>query len=311
VSHVKEAFLLLIRLMLVCVAMAIAYVLSEQLLGQNDVQLTADEARWAGVALLLVSAINALVLAYPILRSRWHGLALAGALILAQFGTETFITQVETFYFNRALQLDPAELLGIVKAGALRALIFAPLAVLILGRLKRPVGPEKPRTKVALSGGITRFAGLAVLYVVVYFAFGYFVAWQWPETRLFYSGTEAIKPFFAHFRDLFQADPIIVPFQLLRGALWAALALLVAGMMRARRWETSLAVALLFAGLLCSGLALFPNPYMPQAVRESHLYEILFSMLLFGGLAGWVMYRGKRDAPAKEPVGKPVLGFSP
>lgn len=50
-SRVKEGFLLAIRLLLVCIAMAAAYMLSETLVGQASAQLTADEARRAGMAL--------------------------------------------------------------------------------------------------------------------------------------------------------------------------------------------------------------------------------------------------------------------
>jgi len=131
------------------------------------------------------------------------------------------------------------------------------------------------------------------LYVVVYFMFGYFVAWQWDETRLFYSGTTAIKPFFTHFWDLFRTDPIILPFQVLRGALWTALATLIVRMMKARRWEASLSVALTFAVLLSLPLGLFPNPYMPPMVARSHFFEVSSSMLLFGGIAGWILHNNE------------------
>ena len=136
------------------------------------------------------------------------------------------------------------------------------------------------------------FPSLAVFYVFVYFIFGYFVAWQWQETRLFYSGTTAIKPFFTHFWDLFFVeDPIIIPFQLLRGALWTLLAIVIVRMIKAKRWETSLVVAITFAVLLSLPLGLFPNPYMPPIVAWSHFIEVSSSMLLFGGVAGWIMYR--------------------
>lgn len=116
-----------------------------------------------------------------------------------------------------------------------------------------------------------------------------FVAWQWEETRLFYAGTTTIIPFFTHLRGFFDSDPIIIPFQLLRGALWTALAVLIVQMMKVRRWEASLAVGLVFVGLMTSGLGLFPNPYLPPKVVQAHFFEILSSMLVFGGIAGWVM----------------------
>ena len=289
-SHIKKASLLLVRLALASMAMSFAYILSTMVIGQTNTTMTPEEASRAGQALFLVSMINALVLSYPILRSRLYGLKLIGTVILVQFGVETFMAQIETLYFNSAVQMGMAEFVGIVAAGALRALIFAPLAVLIFGRMKKSVQPEEKNAAVRLPEWGKRFAALAVFYVIVYFVFGYFVAWQWAETRLFYSGTTAIKPFFTHFWDLFREDPIILPFQLLRGALWTALAIVIVRMMKAKRWEASLAVALTFAGLLSSGIGLFPNPYMPPLVRQSHFFELLSSMLVFGGIAGWVMH---------------------
>jgi len=290
-SHIKKASLLLVRLALASMAMSFAYILSTMVIGQTNIPMTPEEASRAGQALFLVSMINALVLSYPILRSRLYGLKLIGTAILVQFGVETFMAQIETLYFNRAVQMDIAVIVGIVAAGALRALVFAPLAVFIFGKMKKSVQLEEKKAAVKLSEWGKRFAALAVFYVIVYFVFGYFVAWQWAETRLFYSGTTAIKPFFTHFRDLFRTDPIILPFQLLRGALWTALATLIVRMMKAKRWEASLAVALTFAGLLSSGIGLFPNPYMPPLVRQSHFFELLSSMLVFGGIAGWVVHR--------------------
>jgi len=289
-SHIKKASLLLVRLALASMAMSLAYILSTMVIGQTNTTMTPEEASRAGQALFLVSMINALVLSYPILRSRLYGLKLIGTVILVQFGVETFMTQIETLYFNRAVQMSMAEFVGIVAAGALRALIFAPLAVLVFGRMKKPVQPEEKKAAMRPSEWGKRLAALAVFYVIVYFLFGYFVAWQWADTRLFYSGTTAIKPFFTHFWDLFRTDPIILPFQLLRGALWTALATVIVRMMKAKRWEASLAVALMFAGLLSSGIGLFPNPYMPPLVRQSHFFELLSSMLVFGGIAGWVMH---------------------
>ncbi len=290
-SKVKQTSLLLLRLVLAFIAMLIAHILGTMVIGQTTTIMTPEEASQAGRALIFVSLISALVLSFLILRSPWYGLKLIGAVILVHFGVETFMAQIETLYFISAVQMGTAEFVGIVAAGALRAFIFAPLAVFIFGKMKKSVQPEEKRAGAVPSEWGKRFAALAVFYVVVYFMFGYFVAWQWEETRLYYSGTTAIKPFFAHFRDLFLTeDPIILPFQLLRGALWTSLAITIVRMMAAKRWEASLAVALAFAVLLSLPLGLFPNPYMPPMVARSHFFEVSSSMLLFGGIAGWLMY---------------------
>lgn len=299
-SHIKKAFSLFARLILASIAMSVAYLLSTLVISQTGTPQTPEEAGWAGIALFIVSAINALVLAYPILRSDWHGLKLIGVVFIIQFGVETFMTQIETLYFNRSLQVQADEMMELIASGALRALIFAPLAVLFLGKLKNSGQPGASRVAWQLSDWGWGFAILVVLYPIIYFVFGYYVAWQWEETRLFYSGTTAILPFTTHFRGLFSSDPYIIPFQIMRGGLWAALAMLIVNMMNAKRWESALAVALIFAGILSSGIGLFPNPYMPSMVRQSHFYELMSSMLLFGGIAGWTLHRNKRQSGQKQ-----------
>lgn len=292
-SQIKSFLILLSRLILAAMAMSIAYIVSTFFISQPEIAMTPEEANTAGIALFLVSTINALVLSYPILRSRWHGRKLVGVVFLIQFGVETFLTQIESLYFNRALQIASGEMIGIVSAGAIRALIFAPLAVWFLGRMKSSGQLEEKVPAINLSTWIWRYAGLTVLYPIVYFLFGYYVAWQWEETRLFYSGTRDILPLVTHFQGAFASDPYFIPFQLMRGAMWTALAMLIVNMMHAKRWESALAVALIFAGLLSSGIGLFPNPYMPPVIRQSHFYELLSSMLLFGGVAGWTLYLTK------------------
>jgi hypothetical protein len=290
-SQIKNSLTLLSRLILASIAMSIAYIVSTLVIDQPEIPMTPEEASWAGIALFLVSTINALALSYPILRSRWHGLKLIGVVFVVQFGVETFMTQIESLYFNRALQIAASEMIGIISAGAIRALIFAPLAVWSLGKMKGSGKPEEKMPALRVSAWIWRFAALTALYPIVYFLFGYYVAWQWEETRLFYSGTRDILPLVTHFRGAFASDPYFIPFQLMRGAIWTALAMLIVNMMKGKRWESALAIALIFAGLLSSGIGLFPNPYMPPVVRQSHFYELLSSMLLFGGVTGWTLYR--------------------
>jgi len=281
---------LLLRFALAGIAMMVAYVLSTQVIGETNVNLTPEQVSQAGRAFIFVSLINALVLSFLIIRSPWRGLKLIGAVILVHFGVETFMAQIETLYFNRAVQMEAAEFIGIVAAGALRALIFAPIAVPIFGKLKQS---EQSEVKLPAVGPLwdKHFVAMAAFYVVVYFMFGYFVAWQFEDTRLYYSGTTAIKPFFVHFFDLFFIeDPVILFFQLLRGALWTALVIIILRMVRAKRWEASLAVAITFAVFISLPLGLFPNPYMPPMVAQSHFIEVSTSMLLYGGVAGWVLY---------------------
>lgn len=290
-SRVKQVSLLLLRVMLTFLAVLLSYSLSTLVMATSDISMTREEETQAAQGLIRVSSAYALVFSFLALRARWYGLKLVGGLFLVFFGVETFMAQIETLYFNSAVQMEMDVFVGIVAAGAVRAALCAVLVVLVFSKLRKPPDLAAQRGPALPPNWPLRFAALSVLYVMIYFLFGYFVAWQWEETRLYYSGTTALKPFLTHFWDLLVVeDPIILPFQLLRGALWTSLAILIVRMIEAKRWETALAVALTFAVLLSVPLGSFPNPYMPPAVAQSHFYEIFSSMLVFGGVAGWFMY---------------------
>jgi hypothetical protein len=77
---------------------------------------------------------------------------------------------------------------------------------------------------------------------------------------------------------------------MLRGLIWAALALPVIRMMKGRWWEAGLAVALLFSVLMASSL-LVPNELMPKAIRMAHFVEVSSSNFLFGWIVVWLLNR--------------------
>ncbi len=59
------------------------------------------------------------------------------------------------------------------------------------------------------------------MYVVLYYLFGYYVAWQNPEARLYYSGTTEVKSLYQIMRSTVTGTPWMLPFQFGRGLLWA------------------------------------------------------------------------------------------
>ncbi len=294
----KQGILLLARLFATFVVMLIAFVVSTALMSTGSMQMSPDEASQAGLALLVVSLVNSLVLAYLILRSREHGVRLVLAVFAVHFGIETFMTQIETMFFNSAVAMPMDILAGVIASGLVRALAFAPLAVLVLN-WRRPVSADAdPPAVLPMFAWVKRLAFLAVVYAVVYFVFGYFVAWQSPDVRLYYSGTTDILPFQTHLLGVVQSDPGLSLFQLFRGILWAALGLLIARTLKGKALEISLFSAVAMAALIASGLA-FPNPYMPAPVRAAHFLELSSSMLTFGAIAGWLWTRSSaQQTPA-------------
>jgi hypothetical protein len=284
----KAGLILLARLIGVFLAMLLAFIVSGAVI-ETGMPVQPVDASASANALLIVSLLTSLVLAYPILRSRWHGLKLMAAVLVIMFGVETFMTQIETLYFIGAIQMPMELVQRLIAAGFVRALVFAPLAVIILGKLRAPAKDDTPRPSMQAVELILRFAVLSLAYVVVYFVFGYLLVEQLAEARAYYAGT-------------FEGGISLILFQVVRGLLWAGLALLIAALMRGKAWETSLATALAFAVLVSAGL-LFPNPFMPPAVRQVHLIELMSSMLVYGAIAGWVWTRRGSLLPGRDEKG--------
>jgi len=136
---------------------------------------------------------------------------------------------------------------------------------------------------------------IAVAYLILYYAFGYFVAWKNPAVRAYYGGTDPGN-FLAQLAWIWETTPWMFPLQALRAMLWAAFTLPVIRMHRGQPWEVSLAVALLFA--VWSVQLLLPNPYMPEAVARTHLVETLLSNFIFGCVVGWLL--GRRHTSPRD-----------
>src|SRR6266566_7656725 len=72
-------------------------------------------------------------LSYVILRSRWHGWMLVGAIFVSMYGISTVASQVESVAFL-SNKLPHGMIRAIFIQGAIAAALFAPLAVLALGK---------------------------------------------------------------------------------------------------------------------------------------------------------------------------------
>ena len=230
---------------------------------------SAEEQAQAAQMLWVVCLLNTSVLAYIILRSRWPGWRLMAAIFLVFYGVMTFMGQIESAVFLTKL---PAGMLPrLFLMGVLIAAPFSVLAVLILGKWRAKSQGHEAHAKpaMAFSAWAWKIALLTLAYVVLYFTFGYFIAWQSPAVRAYYDGVDE-GSFFANMRTVLHEQAWLPPFQLLRALMWIGLAWLVVRMMRVERWEAALAVGLLFAVVMNTQL-LLPNPFMPEAVRMAHL----------------------------------------
>lgn len=270
-------------------------VVSGALLSPPAEQRAPAEAGATLAALLVVSLINGAVWTYVIRRSRWTGWKLIITVFLVFYGVTTAMPQIETAYF--ITRLPPGMLPRLFLAGIIIAAVFAPLAVLILGKARAGANETPPETRLNLSPGswVAKLSLIVVAYILIYFTFGYFIAWKVEAVRAYYNGTDPGN-FFTHIANVLRTEPLLFVLQAVRALLWAALAVPVIKMMKGEWWETGFAVALVFA--VMTSLLLLPNPLMPDEVRMAHLLETATSNFLFGWLVVLIL-RGTDRARLK------------
>lgn len=241
------------------------------------------------LALLAVCFLDTLVLAYIILRSRWSGWRLIATVFFVFYGVMTFIAQIESLVFHI---LPSGVLPRLFLMGILVAAPFSLLAVLILGKGKAvtaTINAPNSRLLMPIKEWAWKLAVIAIVYMILYSTFGYFIAWKNPALQAYYGGIDE-GSFFAHMKVIFTSAPWLEPFQALRSIFWALLALPVIRMMKGRWQESAIAVGLLFAVLMNSQL-LLPTPLMPEAVRMTHLIETASYNFIFGYLIVWLLHR--------------------
>jgi len=293
----KFGLFILLKVIVLAIVTFILFGIAGWIAGLERSPPTPEEAQNVISSLIVVCLLNTWILAFIILRSRWTGWKLMAAVFLAQYGVTTVMSQIETAIF--VTWLPPGTVPRLFLMGALVALPFSIISVLILGKRKPAAAvvdesidqPGWPASEWAW-----KLALIVVAYLVLYFGFGYFVAWQSPAVREYYGGSDE-GSFLTNMRGLLENRPWIFAVQAGRALLWTLIALPVIKMLKGSRFETAILIALLFSVVMNTQL-LLPNPYMPKDVRMAHLVETTSSNLLFGFLVGWLLFRVKPWGPA-------------
>jgi hypothetical protein len=293
--NVKTGLVLVLKLAGLSVLLFICFAVASAVLPPSDAApQSPEEAAVAALALLVVCVLDTAVLAYIVLRSRWTGWRLIATVFLAYFGTTTVMSQIESAVF--ITHLPEGFLPRLVLMGALVAALFAPLAVFLLGKGRGDTADERALAGPAMpaSEWAWRLAVIAVVYVVLYFTFGYYVALRSPAVLEYYGLVDS-GSFLTQMGTVLRDTPWLPALQVLRAMMWALLALPVIRMMKGGWWEAGLAVALLFSVVMNAQL-LLPNPYMPEAVRMAHLAETASSNFIFGWAVAWLLRKNTEPA---------------
>jgi len=232
----------------------------------------------------ITAIVDAAVIMILIIRSRWSGLKLMGAVAFSLYGVMTFMAIIEAAYFGSALGIQPEWLPGMFVSTIPAVLATVPIAVLIMGKGKR-IEDTEPNERLTMPAGqwAWKMALIAVSYVILYFGFGYFVAWSNPALRTMYGEGANTEVF-----NLGQ----MVLLQIVRSVLWVGFGAPVIRMLRGKRLSAAAILGLLYA-LPMNIVHFTPNTIMHDpSVRLSHFIETSTSNFIFGLIVFWLLHRG-------------------
>jgi hypothetical protein len=256
------------------------------------------EQQEAARGLVVIAIIDVAILLGIARSSRLRGWRLWLLLTPVLYGVMTFTSQLEAAYFMKNVT---RQMLPNLFAMTLPLALLLPPALVAAFGLWRPAPDLAPAWRAPEMKTGEFVAKLAILAVVVYpvlfFGAGYYIAWQSPVVREFYSGSTELRSAWVHYRALFGEDPVVFPFEVLRGLLWIAFALPVLRTTRGPAWLGTLHVALLFC-LVQNNLHLLPNPLMPAEVRLYHFVETGSSNTVWALAIGWLLQRSHLRVPA-------------
>ena len=242
--------------------------------------------------MLILALVNTLLILSLILTSKWRGWKLALVLAVAYYGSFTFITQIETWYFLTGITVSAELTSSLFLMGLTVPLLFIPIAIFIFGHWKKIDGEDAPLTllHMPVKQFIIRLVAISILYVVIYWIAGYYIAWQNPELRAFYGSEGEITPFWEHTIQTFSNSPDLLILQLIRGVLFALFVYPVIRGSSVSPWLTSLITGSLLA--IPSLGHILANPLIPSAeVRFTHMIETIPSTFLFGIIIALIFHR--------------------
>ncbi len=227
-------------------------------------------------ATLIFNIASGLVLGAVAQNLRWNGWKKGFCLFAAFFVVATLLSQIEAWFFAAYLNLSFRAIIVITLTDILRAALAGVVGA-FLWRNGDDAAPDR-------FGGLPwKVSVMSLVYVIVYFGAGALIAWQGAAVRDYYQHGQHI-------------DPVkLALLQVLRGAIWVGIALMLAKGLTGGAWKRAILVGLAFSVFMAVQL-LYPISFMPWAVREFHLMEVFSSNLLYGVLTTLVLMIGWKKA---------------
>jgi len=277
----------LFKLVLCIIVYAIVFIAANALMpfsqGFKELATTGNSS---GILFILVFAAWVCFTVFFIIRNtHWNGIKLFINIVFVVFFIQSFMMQIETMFFGSAFPaFQKLDIIFVTLIGLFPVLAVVPLLIKFFQNKDSVFENNKINTKTIL----IRLGVIGVIYLFVYMVFGYFVAWQFEELRVFYSGSPEKLSFWGQTVNNFKTTPIIFPFQIIRGILFGVAIIPIRNMLSKNKIIFIISVCLLY---LCTAIQLIiPNALFPDVVRLAHLVEMSSSMLLFGIVVGNILW---------------------
>ena len=276
---------------LLTIIQIIAMMIATQLIqfGPNFA-LTQEEASQSGSLLAAISAINSVMIFYFFRRVKNTDYKLLFWFAFAWFGIGTVMGQTDTWYYIDAFPLlNNSLVLKICLMQFINTILVIPASFFIISRKSNKLISIDIR-KVLNLNILKYLLFISIVYTILYYLAGYFIAWQFDAIRVHYAGSLEKLLFFDHTLQLVKSQPDFFPFHILRGTLWFSFGIPVFMALNKGKKEYYIFSFFLFA--LIPSLQLFlPNPLMSEAVRMAHFIETSISNGIFGIIAACVWQR--------------------
>ena len=194
---------------------------------------------------------------------------------------------LESIFWRDAFQeFTTLEIMSIFLPFLITYILFTFYITIISRNDPDQVG-SSPFNSLSLNQVVQKIVFVAFIYFIIYNLAGYFIAWQFEETRVFYSGNNHLDSFFVSFGKNI-SDIKFVTVHLFRGGLFAIAGLIIYNLLKTSQLKKILVMSLLFGGF--GFQIILPNPLFPATVRVSHFIETTVSMLTFGAIMAIVFH---------------------
>jgi len=226
----------------------------------------------------------------------YSGISKTVGLFVFCFIIQFLLMQMESMFFGDGIGIQNPQVASIIIAGFIMSIATVISGVAIVNKMAR-----EPKQQFSLVVNewrpfVVPFLLLScIVYPLIYLTFGYYIAWQNENLRIFYTKSSELTSFFHQGAGSF-ADGLYF-FQILRGAIWVIATIPLVIMLRHLKGYYVLVG--LFTSLLPATQLFIPNPYMPQEIAMVHFVETASSNFIWGAVIAIAVNRylrfGQRD----------------